>query len=128
MTEDELRFFDGMPQMLPVYETLMETLENRYPELSVKVTRTQISLRNRCVFAMASLPWRKLKGWPEEYLMISFGLSYKKEASRIVNAVEAYPNRWTHHVITQRPEDIDEELLDWLDEAYEFSMRKLRGR
>lgn len=89
MTADELRFFDGMPQMLPIYEKLMGILESRYSELSVKVTKTQISLRNRYVFAMVSLPWRKRKGWPE---------------------------------------DVDEELLDWLDEAYQFSMVKGRGR
>ncbi len=124
MNADELRFFDAMPQMLPLYETLMGTLRERYPDLSIKVTKTQISLRNRYVFAMVSLPWRKLKGWPDEYLLVSFGLSYKKDSPRIANAVEAYPNRWTHHVITQQAEDLDEELFSWLDEAYQFSMIK----
>lgn len=124
MTNDELMFFDAMPQMLPLYEALAEKLQSRYPEMSVKVSRTQISFRNRYVFAMASLPWRKVKGWPEQYLLVSFGLSYRKDSPRIAQSVEAYPNRWTHHVLALSPTDIDAELLGWIDEAYQFAMVK----
>lgn len=110
--------------MLPVYAVLREKLEERFPGLNVKVAKTQISFRRRYIFAMASLPWRKNKQWPQEYLLVSFGLSYQKQSPRIVQAVEAYPNRWTHHVLVQDQKQIDEELLDWLEEAYYFSMVK----
>ena len=73
---------------------------------------------------MASLPWRKVKGWPEEYLLVSFGLAYEKKSPRIVQAVEAYPNRWTHHVLRTCPEQVDDELMDWIGEAYRFAMVK----
>lgn len=124
MTGDELQFFNAMPQMLPLYAVLREKLEERYPELGIKVTKTQISLRNRHVFAMASLPQRKLKGWPREYLLVSFGLSFQKQSPRIAQSVEPYPGRWTHHVPVTQAEDIDDELLGWIDEAYQFSMIK----
>lgn len=96
----------------------------RYPEMTVKVTKTQISFRSRYVFAMASLPYRRMKDWPKEYLMVSFRLSYQKKSPCIVQAVEAYPNRWTHHVIVLGIENLDDELFSWLDEAYRFSMIK----
>lgn len=124
MNIDEIIFFDKMPQMLPLYEVLREKLLSSYPDMSIKVTRTQLSFRNRYVFAMASLPWRKVKGWPNEYLLVSFGLSYKKESPRIAQSVEAYPNRWTHHVIVERQEQMDEELMGWIDEAYCFAREK----
>ena len=73
---------------------------------------------------MASLPWRKVKGRPKEYLLVSFGLAYEKKSPRIVQAVEAYPNRWTHHVLLTNPEQVDGELMDWIGEAYSFSMVK----
>lgn len=83
--------------------------------MTIKVTKTQISFRSRYVFAMASLPYRRMKDWPKEYLMLSFGLNYRKDSPRIVQAVEAYPNRWTHHVIVERTEYLDDELLGcWL--------------
>ena len=66
MTDEELIFFQRMPEMLPVYEKLWGLLAAAYPDMGLKVTKTQISLRNRYVFAAVSLPWRKLKGWPEK--------------------------------------------------------------
>lgn len=124
MTNDELLYFDKMPRMLPLYQILRERLDSAYPEMTVKITKTQISFRSRYVFAMASLPWRRVKGWPAEYLLVSFGLSYQKVSPRIAQSVEAYPNRWTHHVIVERAEEIDAELLGWIDEAYQFSIVK----
>ncbi len=124
MTDEELLFFQSMPEMLPVYEKLRGLLAAAYPDMGVKVSKTQISLRNRYVFAAVSLPWRKLKDWPEKYVLVSFGLGRKMEDPRIIQAVEPYPGRWTHHVILEGPEDVDGELLDWLDLAYGFSMTK----
>ena len=80
MTDDELLFFDSMPRMLPIYEAFCQGLADRGLAFTAKVSRTQISLRNRYVFAAVSLPWRKVKGWPEEYLLVSLGLSYHKES------------------------------------------------
>lgn len=124
MTNDELLYFDKMPRMLPLYQTLRQRLDSAYPEMTVKITKTQISFRSRYVFAMASLPWRRVKGWPAEYLLVSFGLPYQKVSPRIAQSVEAYPNRWTHHVIVERAEEIDAELLGWIGEAYQFSIVK----
>ena len=54
----------------------------------------------------------------------SFGLPCRKESSRIAQAVEAYPNRWTHHVAIETEKEIDDELMQWVDEAFQFSMFK----
>lgn len=124
MSFDEIAFFNRMPRMLPLYAALREKLERAYPDMDVRVAKTQISFRNRHVFAMASLPWRKVKGWPEAYLLVSFGLPCRKESPRIAQAVEAYPNRWTHHVLVVTEDEIDDTLMSWLDEAFWFSAAK----
>ena len=124
MSFDEIAFFNRMPQMLPLYVALREKLERAYPDMDVRVARTQISFRNRHVFAMASLPWRRVKGWPEAYLLVSFGLPCRKESPRIAQAVEAYPNRWTHHALVVTEDEIDDTLMSWLDEAFWFSAAK----
>lgn len=123
LTTDEVLFFNTAPDMLPVYEALLRHVQARHPVTTV-VRKTQITLRNRHAFAMVSLPWRRVKGWPEEYLLVSFGLSYRKDSPRIVSSVQPYPNRWTHHVIITEVAQLDEELLAWLEEAYEFAMGK----
>lgn len=124
MHPDELLFFDQMPAMLPVYARLREQLEAAYPDLGIRVGKSQISFRNRYGFASASLPWRRVKGWPAEYLLVTFGLARRLDDPRIAQAVEPYPNRWTHHVLVQTPEEVDETLLRWIDEAYWFAQSK----
>ena len=40
--------------------------------------------------------------------------------------MEAYPNRWTHHVMIGSVEEVDEELLSWIVEAADFAQNKKR--
>lgn len=124
VSEDELLFFETTPQMLPLYEALREKLTSTHPEIIVKVCKTQISLRNRHVFATVSLPRRRVKGWPKAHLLLSIGLPCRKESPRIVATAEPYPNRWTNHVILTQPVEIDDTLMAWLEEAYQFAMVK----
>ena len=46
------------------------------------------------------------------------------ESPRVAVAVEPYPNRWTHHVLISKAEQIDGELLGWLREAHTFAESK----
>ena len=124
MELNELLFFDRMPRMLPVYETLRNELAQRYPQMKITVGKTQISFRSRYIFAMASLPVRRIRGCPDEFLLVSCGLSRRLEDDRIFQAVEPCPNRWTHHVVVTGRREIDSRLMQWLEEAHQFSMTK----
>ena len=121
---DVLFFFDGKPIELALYQALERAMAARFPEASVKVQKSQISFYHRHLFAAASLPLRRRKEWPRECLLVTFGLSRRLSSPRIAVAVEPYPNRWTHHVVVAREEEIDGELLDWLAEAYDFAAAK----
>ena len=124
MTEEEKVYFARMPSMLPAYTALREKLEERFPGLNVKVAKRRFPFVADIFLLWCPFFGEKNKQWPEEYLLVSFGLSYQKQSPRIVQAVEAYPNRWTHHVLVETREQIDDELLDWLEETYHFSMVK----
>ena len=121
---DVLFFFDGKPTELALYQALERAMSARFPEASVKVQKSQISFYHRHLFAAASLPLRRRKEWPKECLLVTFGLSHRLSSPRIAVAVEPYPNRWTHHVVVAREEEIDGALLDWLAEAYDFAATK----
>ena len=41
--------------------------------------------------------------------------------------VEPYPGRFTHHVLVEREEELDEELFFFLAMAWEFGENKGRG-
>ena len=122
------RFFSHCPEMMPVYRMLEDRVNERCGNVDVRVQKTQITFTDRFGFAWASLPVRRRRDWPERCLIVSFGLAYHKESPRIAVAVEPYPQRWTHHVIVTTPEDIDDELLGWIEESHQFSLTKRRGR
>ena len=118
---DLLFYFDGRPQELALYEDLFQAMSAAFPDACVKVQKSQISFYGRHLFAAASLPVRRKKTWPEHCILVTFGLSHRVEDPRIAVAVEPCPNRWTHHVVVDKPEQIDGQLLSWLREAWDFS-------
>lgn len=123
---DMLLFFDGRPLELTLYEALFQRLNVAFPDISVKVQKSQISFYGKHLFAAVSLPIRRRKDWPDHCILVTFGLSYQLSSARIAVAVEPYPNRWTHHVVVSEESQLDTELFDWLREAYEFSENKTR--
>ena len=123
-TGDELLFFNAHPGLLPLYEALRGKILAAHPDASVRISKTQISFRSRYIFAMVSLPVHRRKGWPEEYLLFSFGLGRRLDSPRVAQAVEPYPNRWTHHVLLTEPGQLDGEWMGWVEEAWRFSMTK----
>ena len=126
-TVNELLFFDSKQDALALYETFREAVLEKVPDTRIEVKKTQISFFNRRMFAAVSFaPVRKAKDRPNAFLTITFGLSYRKESDRIDVAVEAYSNRWTHHVMIGTVEEVDEELLSWIVEAAEFAKNMKR--
>ena len=127
MDEKILFFFDGHLEALPMYEKLERQILQRMPEVVVKVAKTQITFANRCGFAFVSFnPCRRAKERPPVWMTVSFGLDRQIYSPRIDAAVEAYPGRWTHHVMVGSPEEVDEQLMQWICAAGAFSQSKRR--
>lgn len=125
MNQDILYFFDQKPEALPLYEVFEQKIFEEIGDVNIKVQKTQISFSNKHNFAFVSFtPVRKAKERPKTYIVITFGLSYRKESPRIDVAVEPYPNRWTHHILIAEQEEIDDELMSWIREAAAFSAGK----
>ena len=56
--------------------------------------------------------------------MVTIGLSHPLEPPRAAVSVEPYPGRWTNHVLVSEASQVDEELLEWLNEAWAFAESK----
>lgn len=125
MNSDVLFFFDKKMETLSLYEIFEQKVLTEITDVNISVKKTQISFSNKYMFACVSfLPVRKAKERPANYIVVTFGLNYKVESPRIDVATEPYPNRWTHHVLVSKPEEIDEELMAWMKEASIFSAGK----
>ena len=119
----EASFFSKAPELYPVYLSLAGRLGETYGDLSVQVKKTQISFYNKHLFACVSFPRRLRKG-QNPCFILTFGLPARVESPAIYQAVEPYPNRWTHHVLIEKQEDLTPEVYQWLDAAYWFARNK----
>ena len=127
MDNDILFFFGEHMDALPIYERLEDAILTQIPDVKIKVAKTQITFANKRGFAFVSFnPCRKAKDCPAVWMTVTFGLGCRKGSSRIDIATEPYPGRWTHHVMVGSAEEIDEELLSWIQEAAEFA--NVKGR
>lgn len=127
MNPDILMLFDKLPATLPLYEELEKRIIGEFPNVTVKARATQVSFYNTHAFAWAWPPFRKRKGWPAVYMLVTFGLDHQLTHPRIAESVEPYSNRWTHHVIIQNVDEIDGQLMSWIGESYAFSLSKRRN-
>lgn len=125
MDTDTLMFFEGHMDAFPLYERLKERILSEINNVRIRTQKSQISFYHKHMFACVSFARvRKKKDCPENYIVVTFGLEHKAESTRIDIATEPYPNRWTHHLLVSRLDEIDEELMGWIKEAAEFAQQK----
>ncbi len=124
---DTLMFFDRHPNALKLYQAFEDMLYSAFPNVSKRVQKTQITFSNRYVFACVSFARVKRKpGLPKGYMVVTLGLPAPLDSDRIAVRTEPYPNRWTHHIVISKPEELDQELFSWIGDAYAFAEAKRR--
>ena len=122
---DALMFFDQHMDILPLYQAFEELLFDSFPVVNKRVQKTQITFSNRHVFACVSFARVKRKAeLPMRFIVITLGLPAPLDSERVAVKTEPYPGRWTHHIVVNKPEELDEELLLWVREAYDFAAVK----
>ena len=125
MNQDVLFFFDQHQTAFSLYEVFADKIESRFPNTKMKVQKSQITFSNRHVYACVSfLRVKKKAELPDDYFVLTLGLPYPLESERVAVKTEPYPGRWTTHILISSISDLDEELFDWVDQAYEFSEKK----
>ena len=122
---DTLLFFDQHMETLPLYLAFEEILFDSFPAVNRRVQKTQITFSNRHVFACVSFARVKRKTeLPMGYMVVTLGLPTQLDSERVAVKTEPYTGRWTHHIVINKPEELDEELLSWVREAYDFAAVK----
>ena len=125
MDQNTLFFFNGRPEALPLYEAFEKRLLSELEGVVVQPQKSQITLKNRRVFgAVSFLPARKAKDRPDPYITVTLGLNRRLDSLRVDKASEPYPGRWTHHLVIGATDEIDDELMAWVREAYDFAAAK----
>ena len=122
---DVLMFFDKHQAALPLYIAFRDKVLQYFPDVKIRVQKTQITYSNRHVFACVSfIKVKKKMDLPEPYIVVTLGLSAPIESDRIAVKTEPYPGRWTHHIVVGTESELDEELFLWIKSAYDFAENK----
>lgn len=115
MTLEAMLFFQQAPELLPLYETVEAAILAQCPGTEILVQRSQIAFTVKRRFAFVSLRGKRL--------IVTFGLREQVTSPRILQAVEPYPDRWIHHVWVRTAQEVDGELLGWIEAAWRLAGR-----
>jgi len=109
-------FFAGRPTSRAIFEALRAAVAT-LDEVDLRVSKSQIAFRRRVGFAAVWMPEQYLgRGVP---LVLTVGLRRRDESARWKQVVEPHPGRFTHHLEIASPEEVDEQVLRWLQEAWQ---------
>jgi hypothetical protein len=108
-------FLDGHATASAVYETVRQRLGELGP-FETRTTKSQIAFRRRRGFAYLWLPGQDLRG-PHADVVLSIALDRHDASSRFKEVVQPTPGRWMHHLELGDPDDVDAEVVRWLEEA-----------
>ncbi len=114
-------FFSRKPEERSFFDALAQRIFKLFPDVFIKVQKSQIAFCGSRSFCWVWLPIRDgIKGRPERYLIVSFGLNREIVHPRLVGTMQPVPDRWTHHTILGSTKEIDDELMDWIAQAYHW--------
>lgn len=114
MTLDE--YFAGSEQSRQLFDRLREVIES-IGGAEIRVTKSQIAFRHHKAFAWAWMPGKYLRG-KNAPLVLSLSFRHKDPSPRWKEIVEAAPGRFTHHLELYSAGDLDEEVRNWLQDAW----------
>ena len=112
-------FFAADEEMLALARALILGALERWPDTVIAVQKTQVGLGGPRPFC-ALYPPRRAANRKAHALGLSLFLPYAPESERIAMAVEAYPGRFTCHMVVGSEAELDEELWAWMAEARQF--------
>jgi hypothetical protein len=105
-------FSTGPERERPIFEAVIEHLESVGP-VHVEPVSVGIFLKRSQSFAQL----RPMTKW----VALSFGLPREVRSPRIARKVIPYGNRYHHVVNLSGPDDVDDDVREWLTEAYNAS-------
>ena len=112
-------FFAGHPLALTVFFRVRSIL-GRLGPVDIRTTQSQVAFRRGHVFAYLWLPGRYLAK-PAAEVVLSFALGRHDPSPRFKEVVHPSPKHWMHHLEINNPDDVDDEVVGWLREAFERS-------
>jgi len=104
-------FIDKPEKIRQLYDVLIERIEVFGP-MEIHVAKWNVTLRAKSTF-MSIIPEKK-------DLAITFLRDEALDDFPVYDVYHYSKNRWVNHVKIEDPEEIDDQLIKWLKEAYDL--------
>ena len=117
MTLDE--YFDGKEESRRLFDSLRARIKTLGP-VEMVVQKSQIAFRRKKAFAYAWMPGKYLHGRGAP-LVLTLLLRHRDLSPRWKEVVEPAPGRFTHHLEIYSLHDMDDQVFDWLQEAWRLA-------
>ena len=110
--------FAGSDDGLAVFHAVRAAVASLGP-FTEQTSKSQVTFRRRRGFAYV---WR-----PGQYVrsavpaVLSVALDHEDPSPRWKEVAHPSPRVWMHHLELHRPEEVDEEVVDWLAEAADLA-------
>jgi hypothetical protein len=114
---DPEAFFEGHPLGLEVFHHVRARVSGIGPA-DVRATRSQVAFRRRRGFAYLWLPGQYL-AHPAAEVVLSVAFPERIDSPRWKEVVQPAVKLWMHHLKICAADDVDDEVGEWLREAYE---------
>jgi len=114
-------YFTGQDAAFELFTIIREYIESLGPA-EIEIMKTQISFGTKRKFAWVWLPQKWVGNRPEDSITLTFTWPEKISDSRIAEAVEASPGKWTHHIVIEKADQFDDVVKGWLSHAYARSI------
>lgn len=114
-------FFAQKPEALPSVRAFLLGALERWSGTEIVTQKSQVALRDPRPYCALTAPGRRVKGRETPGALLSLFLPRPLEADCLLLAVEAYPGRFTNHVVLPTdPGDFPGDLWAWTAEARRF--------
>ena len=112
------QFFAGHEDGLAVYRAVAGAVAALGP-CEVRVSRSQIAFRRRRGFAYVWRPGQYLTS--EVPAVLSVAIDRPVESSRFKQVAHPAAGVWMHHLELRDPSEVDDEVSEWLAEAWRLA-------
>jgi hypothetical protein len=109
------RHFEGREALRPVFDAFVAAARENGP-VTVNATISRITLQAEMRFAAVAVQRARLKA--------HVVLGRRRASPRFTKIEHLPPAYYVHHFALARPEDVDDEVREWLEAAY---FRRSRG-
>jgi hypothetical protein len=97
--------------LLPLYQTLVQQIQQFGPDVELAPKKTYVSLRRKKQFGIIQ---------PTTASRVDLGINLKDQApTGRLEAAGSFNSMVSHRVRLSAPDDVDQELIAWLRQAYD---------